>query len=184
MDLCRTSLTLNSLPLPPKCFYYIQPKIYMCIFPFLYSCTLLVCGDLRFQESIRSLRSGVIDHCELPVGCWELNPSPTKKAVSAPQWWSSSPVQGSWFFIFFFFFQIPQQTDEDLKGTMWSYINNKGTEKKELRYKDMIFKMDREESGKISLNLWRKWVTDDLAYIRKIEIKTASSNPSQSSQDQ
>jgi hypothetical protein len=36
---------------------------------------------------------------------------------------------------------------------MWSYINNKGTEKKELRYKDMIFKMDREESGKISLNL-------------------------------
>lgn len=79
---------------------------------------------------------------------------------------------------------IPQQTDEDLKGTMWSYINNKGTEKKELRYKDMIFKMDREESGKISLNLWRKWVTDDLAYIRKIEIKTASSNPSQSSQDQ
>jgi hypothetical protein len=48
----------------------------------------------------------------------------------------------------------------------------------------MIFKMDREESGKISLNLWRKWVTDDLAYIRKIEIKTASSNPSQSSQDQ
>ena len=37
----------------------------------------------RPQEGVRCPGTGVTDGCELPCGCWELNPGPLEKLLTA-----------------------------------------------------------------------------------------------------
>ena len=41
-------------------------------------CVLAWCLP-RTEEEVRSPRTGVTDSCELPCGCWELNPGPLEE---------------------------------------------------------------------------------------------------------
>ena len=48
--------------------------MYMGILP-AYVCTACMQFPLRSEEGIGSLGTEVTDSCELPGGCWELNPA-------------------------------------------------------------------------------------------------------------
>lgn len=39
-------------------------------------CALVLCLHVYLCEDVRSPETGVIDICELPTGCWQLNPGP------------------------------------------------------------------------------------------------------------
>jgi hypothetical protein len=56
------------------------------IFHFMYMSTLPACMSVYHvclvpaeARSVRAQETGVIDSCELPCGCWELNPGPLKE---------------------------------------------------------------------------------------------------------
>jgi hypothetical protein len=51
-------------------------------------------------EGVGSLRSGVIDSCELACGCWELNLGPLEeqRVLSTAEPSLQSPKKGSFFF--------------------------------------------------------------------------------------
>ena len=52
----------------------------MSVLPAVYLCALLVCLSLgRTDKGVGSLGTGVVDGCELPHGCWELNLGPLEE---------------------------------------------------------------------------------------------------------
>jgi hypothetical protein len=42
-------------------------------------CALVFCLHAYLCESAGSFGTGVIDSCELPCGCWEVNPGPLEE---------------------------------------------------------------------------------------------------------
>ena len=46
-------------------------------------CTLVLCLHACLCEGVRFFGTGVTDSCELPCGCWELNPGPLEELPSA-----------------------------------------------------------------------------------------------------
>lgn len=57
---------------------------------------ICVCYTQGSKEGTRSPGMGVTDGCELPHGCWELNPGPLEEqTVLSPLSYLSSPSNGS-----------------------------------------------------------------------------------------
>ena len=60
-------------------------------------CSLVFCLYVCLHEGVRSLRAGVIDGCELPCGCWELDLGPLEE--QCPQPWSYLSRPWMWPFL-------------------------------------------------------------------------------------
>ena len=55
----------------------ITPPLFVCLF--IYLCTVVLCLSVCLYEDVGSPGTGVADSCELPCGCWVLNPSPLQE---------------------------------------------------------------------------------------------------------
>jgi hypothetical protein len=62
------------------------------------------CLHQWLYESVRSSGSKVTDNCVLQCGCWELNPDPLEKAVSASNHWDIFPDHLSYCYVNYVFF--------------------------------------------------------------------------------
>jgi hypothetical protein len=56
-----------------------KPQHFLIYDLFVYLYALVFCLDLCLCEGVRSPGTGIIDNCELPCGCWELNPGPLEE---------------------------------------------------------------------------------------------------------
>ena len=63
-----------------------QPKLDVFFLTNLYTftlCALMFCVRACLCEGVRSRGTRVLESCELPCGCWELNLGPSGRAASA-----------------------------------------------------------------------------------------------------
>ena len=101
-------LCVLSRPLP-ACFYLIS-LVLASLLPlytifqgvissfFFLLCSLVFCLNSCLSEGVRSPETGVINSCELPRECWELNPGPLEEQ---PVLLASEPLfQECWFCLF------------------------------------------------------------------------------------
>ena len=59
--------------------YYFKFIFVVANFYFYFSCALVLCLHVCLRKGVRYAGTGVIDSCELPCGCWELNPGPLEE---------------------------------------------------------------------------------------------------------
>ena len=62
---------------------FLMTYLFLC---YVHLCLACICDGVRAPET------GVTDSCELPCGCWELDPGPSGRAVSALNHRAISPV--------------------------------------------------------------------------------------------
>jgi hypothetical protein len=62
---------------PPQSYLIYNHEVLMATY--LHEVLMAFCLHACLRESVRSPRTGVIDGCELPCGCWELNLGPLEE---------------------------------------------------------------------------------------------------------